>query len=98
MMPDSDVPTMISTGDFRRLETKVDKLTDAVQRFLVVEDRLIAQGERMGKLETDIGIQMSHNIRIERKLDQWINRGIGAWAVAAVIFFLLEFGAKIFIR
>ena len=89
---------MISTGDFRRLETKVDKLTDAVQRFLVVEDRLIAQGERMGKLETEIGIQMSHSIRIERKLDQWINRGIGAWAVAAVIFFLLEFGAKIFIR
>jgi hypothetical protein len=29
-----------------------------------------------------------------RTLDQWINRGVGVWAAAAVIFAIVQFGSR----
>lgn len=79
--------------DFRRLESKVDKLTDAISRLLVVEERMANQGERIGKVEASMAahtIEISHN---RSEIDRWVQRGIGAWAVAAVLFAIVKFGA-----
>ena len=85
---------MMTDDDFRRLETKVDKLTDAVQKLILVEERLANQGERIGRVEAAVAVVESHSYRTERKLDQWINRGIGVWGLAVTVFALVQFGAK----
>ena len=84
----------LTDDDFRRLESKVDKLTDAVTRLILIEERQSSQGERIGKCEVELA---AHNVAInktERKVDQWINRGIGVWSAAIVLFTLVQLGAR----
>lgn len=83
-----------SQEDFNRLESKVDKLTDAVLRLILLEERQSAQGERIGVVEQKIAVNESTLSRVDSKVERWINRGIGAWGVAAVLFAIIQFGAK----
>ena len=82
--------------DFRRLESKVDKLTDAIQRLILIEERQTTQGERIGRCETSIAVSENTLVRMDKKVDQWINRGIGVWAAALSLFTLAQFGAGFF--
>jgi hypothetical protein len=84
----------MTDDDFRRLESKVDKLTDAVTRLILIEERQSSQGERIGKCESSIAVHDQAIHKTDKKVDQWINRGIGVWAAAAVLFTLVQFGAK----
>ena len=84
----------VSQDDFRRLENKVDKLTDAIQRLILIEERQSSQGERIGKCETKIAVHETMLGKTEKKVDQWVNRGIGVWVSAAILFSILQFGAK----
>ena len=84
----------MTDDDFKRLENKVDKLTDAVGKLILYEERRATQGQRLGNLETKIGIQDVSLQRVDRKVDQWVNRGIGIWAAAAVVFSLVQFWKK----
>ena len=86
--------TPVSNVDFHRLEAKVDKLTDAVQRLILIEERQSTQGERIGKCEASIAVQTSNLARTDKKVDQWINRGIGVWAMATCVFVIIQFGAR----
>lgn len=80
--------------DLRRLEQKVDKLTDAVQRLILIEERQTTQGERIGKCESAIAVNETSIQKVDTKVERWVNRGIGVWAVAVVMFTLLQFGTK----
>lgn len=82
--------------DFRRLESKVDKLTDAIQRLILIEERQTTQGERIGRCETSIAVAENTLVRMDKKVDQWINRGVGVWAAALALFTLAQFGAGFF--
>lgn len=84
----------MTDDDFRRLESKVDKLTDAIQRLILIEERQSSQGERIGKCEASIAVHETSIHKTDRKVDQWINRGIGVWAAAAVLFTLVQFGSR----
>lgn len=84
----------LSQEDFNRLENKVDKLTDAVLRLILLEERQSAQGERIGVVEQKIAVNEATLIRIDSKVERWINRGIGAWGIAVVLFAIVQFGAK----
>lgn len=84
----------MTDSDFQRLESKVDKLTDAITKLVLVEERQANQGERIGKCEAAIAVHDSAINKTDRVLHQWINRGIGVWAAAAVLFTLVQFGAK----
>ena len=86
----------ISVEDFRRIESKVDKLTDAVTRLILLEERQTNQGERIGAVESRSAVLEAGLHRTDRKVDQWVNRGIGVWAAAVVVFTLVQFGAKFF--
>jgi uncharacterized coiled-coil protein SlyX len=85
---------MADNDAFERLERKVDKLTDAVMRLVLIEERQSTQGERIGALEQRVTAYETIMQKTERKIEQWINRGIGAWAIAALIFFIVEFVFK----
>lgn len=84
----------MTDSDFQRLESKVDKLTDAITKLVIVEERQANQGERIGKCEAAIAVHGSSIAKTDRVLHQWINRGIGVWAAAGVLFMLVQFGSR----
>lgn len=84
----------MTDDDFRRLESKVDKLTDAVGKLILFEERQATQGTRIGNVETKLEIHGVHLQRIDKKVDQWVNRGVGVWAAAAVVFALVKYLEK----
>lgn len=84
-----------SNEDFRRLEEKVDKLTDAVMRLVLLEERQTNQAERIGVVEQRVTQTEIWLNKTDAKVERWINRGIGAWAVAGVLFALAQFGTHL---
>ena len=86
--------TSVSQEDFNRLEAKVDKLTDAISKLILFEERQATQGERIGKCETKIAIVEQQVARVDVKMERWINRGIGVWALAVTLFALIQFASK----
>jgi len=85
---------MTTDQDFQRLENKVDKLTDAVMRLVLIEERQTTQGERIGACEAKIAVNESAIAKTEKKVDQWVNRGIGVWLAAMLVYSIVELGAK----
>ena len=84
----------MTDDDFRRLESKVDKLTDAVGKLILIEERQANQAVRIGAVEAQLSVQEAMLQRTDRKIDQWINRGMGVWAAAAVVFSVVQFWKK----
>jgi len=84
----------MTDDDFKRLESKVDKLTDAVGKLILFEERQATQGERIGAVEIKVAAYEATLQRVDRKVDQWVNRGIGVWAAAALVFSLVQFWRK----
>ena len=81
--------------DLRRIETKVDKLTDAVTRLILVEERQTAQGVRITTLEDKTEeLEYKYN-KVDRKVERWVNMGMGAWAIVVVIFAFVQLVAKL---
>ena len=89
----SDLPpsSMIHPSDFARLEKKVDKLTDALNKLVIFEERQMNQGVRIGDLEKELAISQASLAALERKVDQWVNRGMGIWAFAVAVWTIVEF-------
>ena len=84
----------MTDDDFKRLENKVDKLTDAVSKLILFEERQATQGQRLGAVEAQLSVHDAALQRVDRKIDQWVNRGVGVWAAAAVVFSLVQFWKK----
>lgn len=82
--------THMEMTDLHRLEIKVDKLTEAVTNLVRVEERQMSQGQRLGAIEERVSAVEQSASSIDRKVDQWINRGIGMWALALVLLSLLK--------
>lgn len=88
----------MTDDDFKRLEAKVDKLGEAIQKLILVEERQANQGARIGVVEQRMAaMEVSHN-KLENKVEKWINRGIGVWGVVVTLFALAEFGTKFFVK
>ena len=84
----------MTDDDFRRLESKVDKLTDAVGKLILFEERQANQGAKIVAFETQLSVHESMLHRTDRKIDQWVNRGMGVWAAVAIVFSLVQFWKK----
>ena len=80
--------------DLKRIESKVDKLTDAVTRLILVEERQTAQGVRIDDLEDKTQELDKSIMKVDRKVERWINMGMGAWAVIATLFVIFELVVK----
>lgn len=80
-----------TANDFTRLERKVDRLGDAMAKFLLIEERQVNQNTRIALIESDSKVL---NVRLttqEKLVAQWINRGIGIWALAVTLWSLFQF-------
>lgn len=85
----------MTDDDFKRLEGKVDKLADAVTKLVLVEERLSNQGERIGRVEQRVAIAETAHNKLDRKVEMWVNRGIGVWGLAVTLFAIVQYGTKI---
>lgn len=85
----------MTDDDFKRLEGKVDKLSDAVTKLVLVEERLSNQGERIGRVEQRVSATETVTQKLDRKVEMWINRGIGVWGLAVTLFALVQYGSKL---
>lgn len=70
---------------YARLEDKVDKLTEAVHQLVRVEERQIVHAEKIEELRELFDTQRGAIEKTDRKVDQWVNRGVGVWGVTALI-------------
>ena len=89
--------TTVSQEDFNRLEAKVDKLTDAVSKLILFEERQATQGERIGKCETKLAVIEQAVTRVDTKVERWVNRGTGVWALAVALFAIVQFASKLMV-
>ena len=87
--------TEVTMQDFARLEEKVDRLAAAIEKLVLIEERQATQGARLGALEQRCAANEAANLAVDRKVDQWVNRGIGVWAIAGVIFALVSLWLRV---
>ena len=85
---------MNELGPISRLEIKVDALTTAVNRLVLFEERqavqalaIIENTRFIDDMSNKISTRLEH---VEKKLDMWINRGLGVWAFAIALFALYK--------
>ncbi len=83
----------ITSDDFFRLEKKVDQMADAINRLVLIEERQTTQGNRIGAVEADLAATKILVAANDKKVDQWINRGMGIWVAFA---FAITVGTAIY--
>lgn len=76
--------------DLLRIERKVDRLSEAVEKLVLIEERQTTQGGRIGLVEQRVAALEAKQDTTDRKVDMWINRGIGVWALAATGFAIFK--------
>lgn len=81
---------MTEEANLSSIERRLDRLTDAVEKLVLIEERQTAQAARIGQLESRVSECESTQRATAAKVDMWINRGIGAWALAATAFALVK--------
>lgn len=74
----------VSEERFLSLENKIDKLAEAVMKLVLIDERQITQGTRLGKLEEELGKLRLEMLHLERTVNKWVNFAWGAWVVAGV--------------
>lgn len=74
---------MSTMDQMERLEAKVDKLIDAVQRLVVIEERQRATGERIGVVESRQDKTEENLMLLRRDHEKWTNRIIGGYFAVA---------------
>lgn len=80
--------------DILRLETKLDKLTEAVMRLVILEERQTHTTEMLHQLQKN-QTETEDNLRkLERSHEKWVNRGVGAWALVCALWAAVEMFIK----
>lgn len=69
----------MNPSDITRIEVKVDSLTESVNKLILFEERQAVQALAISALAL-------RTTAVEQKLDMWINRGVGVWAVVVTLF------------
>jgi hypothetical protein len=57
-------------------------------------DKQATVTERLKRCEAQNEVLAQSLHRIDSKVERWVNRGVGVWALAVTIFALVQFGAK----
>lgn len=91
-MPEDRLGHLATRADIDRIEAQLLRLAEAVERLVKVEVQQSSHGERLRNIERDLlALETRHEGNADT-LNKWINRGLGAWAVAAIIFTVVNAG------
>ena len=55
------------------IEQKIDKMTEAIQKLVLIDERQITQGTRLGKMEESLASAQVAHVQLERKVDKYVN-------------------------
>lgn len=86
--------TAVTPSDFARLETKLDKLGDAVGKLVLVEERQSNQSVRLDKHDLAIEAAQTSLTRAHARIDKVIWLWTGGSFVMVGIFELARFFLK----
>lgn len=88
----------VTRADLERMESKLDKMADGIARLILIEDRQSSQIARTDKLENRVSLLEAAYQTEKARVSRWINRGIGAWAVAVLVCAIVtsSLGLKLF--
>jgi len=78
------------------LVSYADKLRAATEEKFAERHAVLT--ERLKKTETHCEDHAQSLHRIDRKIEMWVNRGVGVWALAITLFVLIEFGLKFMVK
>jgi len=81
-------------SDIQRLEAKLDKLTDAVMRLVVLEERQTHTTQMLHQLQVSQATTAANLRQLEISHEKWVNRGTGAWGIACLTYALMELVIK----
>lgn len=68
-----------------RIESKLDKVTETLQKLVLIEERQMTQGQRMGALEDRVAKIEVESRETRRALDKWVNTILGAAGLIGVL-------------
>lgn len=74
---------MSDGGDLVRLEAKVDRLSEAVTRLVLFEERQMTQGQHLAAVEARLKA-------LEVVVSSWVNRAIGVSALIGLAWTLFN--------
>lgn len=80
-----DQERRVSPYDFSRLEKKVDAIGTTLVTLVRVEERQINDAKRLSDLETEVAVNRTRIEQAEKITAQWVNRGIGMWILAGLV-------------
>ena len=83
--------SFVEKNDFLRLERKVDALLKASGKLLLFEERQVNQASAVKALEARLGILEKSIEELDKKVERWINRGIGVWTIVGILWVVLSF-------
>lgn len=89
------VAEMVSTAlrdQKHHLVSYIDKSVAASETKATDRHAVITEQLKRCETQCDAFAQSLH--RIDSKLEKWINRGTGVWALAVTVFALVQFGSK----
>lgn len=77
-----------SQDDIRRMEARLNELIVEVRKVVLIEERQLIQGQRLGDLEQRMKADEAVTQELYRIVNSWINRGIGIWVAVAAVYTL----------
>ena len=91
----------VSNNDFARLETKLDRMAETVEKLVLIEERQSADrlkiqenSKKIDDVEDDFDVQvkiLEEDVRrLERKVDRWLNMILGGAFVFMVAFEMIK--------
>lgn len=91
----------VSNNDFARLETKLDRMAETVEKLVLIEERQSADrlkiqenSKKIDDVEDDFEVQvkiLEEDVRrLERKVDRWLNMILGGAFVFMVAFEMIK--------
>jgi tetrahydromethanopterin S-methyltransferase subunit G len=76
----------ISEDRADRIEQKLEEIKAALTQMARIDERQIEAGRRIGHLENEVTTLKAEKAALEKKVDSWVNRGIGVWGLVVVLF------------
>lgn len=80
----------INEGAAARIERKLEGLTEAVNKLVLLEERQAVQSQRLDKLEARQERHETAQQEIKAELARWVNRGMGLWGAVALAWAVLN--------
>ncbi len=88
-------PDAVTPHDFHRLEGKVDKLADAVEKLVLIEDRQTRHEARLDRHEAEIREAREETAKTNRRFDRFVALLTGGAFVVGALFELAKFAKDI---